>query len=306
MSSSCLSWPWLEGIAVALTDPPIPPVNDKDDRPAVKDLIQKHRTNIDAVAKALLSDEPLFDPKNKHDDLWILRFLLSNKNKVKPALKAAKSTLAFRQEYKLDETDIRATPPNTAEVNNGAHNRYMKYIDDECFCCHVPDPKLSPVFFLVFSGFHQNDLVKHVDVNDWKPAIMYVSEWCFQWTDYITRTTGLLTKNIRLVDTDGMKLSEVNMECNRRDSKAMGSMDQMYPQMLEGIKIINSTPWIRIPWKVLRTIMPKRIVSKIDFIEPLQNESEKEKLLKYISEEHLPSRFGGSYTTWPPQYDETK
>eukprot|EP00547_Thalassionema_nitzschioides_P013828 CAMPEP_0194247356 /NCGR_PEP_ID=MMETSP0158-20130606/16452_1 /TAXON_ID=33649 /ORGANISM="Thalassionema nitzschioides, Strain L26-B" /LENGTH=36 /DNA_ID= /DNA_START= /DNA_END= /DNA_ORIENTATION= len=36
------------------------------------------------------------------------------------------------------------------------------------------------------------------------------------------------------------------MEANRRDAKTMGSMDQMYPQMLEGVKIINSPSWIQI------------------------------------------------------------
>jgi hypothetical protein len=271
----------------------------------VKELVEKHRKSIDAVAKEL-RDDPTFDSDHKHDDLWVLRFLLSNKNKVKPAAKAAQATLAFRKEFKLDENDIRAFPPCTPIAQDEAHKRLMKHIEEGCFGCHVPDPQLGPIFFLVFSGFHQNDMVEFVDEQDWKPAIVYVSEWCFQWTDYITRTTGRLTKNVRFVDAEGMKLSEINMECNRRDGKVMGSMDQMYPQMLEGIKIINSPSWIQIPWKVIRTIMPKRVVSKIDFIEPLKKESEKLKLLKYISEENLPSRFGGKYTTWPPQYDEMK
>eukprot|EP00547_Thalassionema_nitzschioides_P010256 CAMPEP_0194228054 /NCGR_PEP_ID=MMETSP0156-20130528/43175_1 /TAXON_ID=33649 /ORGANISM="Thalassionema nitzschioides, Strain L26-B" /LENGTH=448 /DNA_ID=CAMNT_0038960555 /DNA_START=86 /DNA_END=1432 /DNA_ORIENTATION=+ len=447
--TSSLVWPWLKDSAVAVAgwaDPPINPVHDTDDRPSVKELVEKHRKNIDAVAKEL-RDDPLFDSDHKHDDLWVLRFLLSNKNKVKPAAKAAQATLAFRKEYKLDENDIRAFPPATPIAKDEAHKRYakhieegclpchvpdpqlgpvyflvfsgwnqsdmvkhvdeqdwksafvyisewafqwtdyitrttgrltknvrlvdaegmklseinmeanrrdgkamgsmdqmypqmlegafrkeykldendirafppftpiakieahkrlMKHIEEGCFGCHVPDPQLGPIFFLVFSGFHQNDMVKFVDEQDWKPAIVYVSEWCFQWTDYITRTTGRLTKNVRFVDAEGMKLSEINMECNRRDGKVMGSMDQMYPQMLEGIKIINSPSWIQIPWKVIRTIMPKRVVSKIDFIEPSKKESEKQKLLKYISEEDLPNRFGGKYTTWPPQYDEIK
>lgn len=72
------SWPWMKGMTVALTDPPIPPVCPEDDRKAVKDLITEYRAKIDKLRTAL-EDHPLFDYDNKHDDLWLLRFYLSHK-----------------------------------------------------------------------------------------------------------------------------------------------------------------------------------------------------------------------------------
>ena len=44
--------------------------------------------------------------------------------------------------------------------------------------------------------------------------------------------------------------------------------------------------------------MPKRLVSKIDFIRPDKNEKERQRLLKYITEENLPVIYGGKSVAW--------
>jgi hypothetical protein len=50
----------------------------------------------------------------------------------------------------------------------------------------------------------QHELAKNVAKEDWLPTCCYMSEWSFQWLDYITRTTGLLTKSVRFVETEGL------------------------------------------------------------------------------------------------------
>ena len=74
----------------------------------MKELIEEHMRLIDDVKRALGTD-PLYDV-TKHDDLWIVRFLLSHKKTVKLSVKAAKHTLQFREEHKLDEHDINGMP----------------------------------------------------------------------------------------------------------------------------------------------------------------------------------------------------
>ena len=49
--------------------------------------------------------------------------------------------------------------------------------------------------------------------------------------------------------------------------------------------------------------MPKRVVSKMDFIYPDKKEKERNRLYEYIDEEHLPVRFGGKYEEWPVAFD---
>ena len=94
------SWPWMKGVGVALADP-APPLNEYDDRPSAKALIAENRGVIEQVKKELQGDS-LYDAA-KHDELWILRFLLSHKLNTKHAVEAAKTTLAFRKEHRLDE-----------------------------------------------------------------------------------------------------------------------------------------------------------------------------------------------------------
>ena len=292
------TWPWLKECSTAISDP-IPPVNEHDDRPAVIPLITKHRSVIDQVRSELESD-PLYN-KNKHDDLWILRFVMSHKKKVKKVVKAAKYTLAFRQEHNLDAKDIRFTSPTEGFAAENL-TRYMKYLSEDALRFVLPDAHRGVVAFFNLGGCDQHALVKNVDEKDWLPCFMHFSEWTFQWQDYITRTRGRLTKSIRLADFSGVTMSGMSNECARRDGKAMGVMEDCYPQLLQSVIICNSPVWIQIPWRIIRPIMPKRVTSKIDFVNPLHCEKERDRLLAYISLEHLPVRFGGLNETWPVDF----
>ena len=121
---------------------------------------------------------------------------MSHKKK-KAALKAAKATLVFRKEHKLDEEDIRSFPAGP-ECKSDILKRYLKHVPDGSIVFTVPDAKRGVVGFLGISSIDQHELVKNVAREDWLPSFCYTSEWSFQWVDYITRTTGLLTKSVRL------------------------------------------------------------------------------------------------------------
>ena len=134
---------------MTIADPPIAPIDIYDDRPSVVALIQQHQSCIDAVRKELHSD-PLFQCL-KHDDLWILRFVLSHKKNVASAVRAAKCTLAFRKEHHLDEQDVRYQQPS----DNEALQRYMKYVRDDAIRFAIPDHQRSVVLFIDIGGVHQ-------------------------------------------------------------------------------------------------------------------------------------------------------
>jgi CRAL/TRIO domain len=292
------SWPWLEGCGATIADP-IPPVTISDDRPSAKDLIAKHRHHIDQVRTELESD-PLYRA-NKHDDLWILRFVMSHKNKVPRAVKAAKYTLAFREEHQLDAVDLRyLTPSEGFSRENMA--RYMKYCADDALLFTLPDAQRGVVAFACQAGFDQHALVQNVDEKDWLPCFLYLTEWSHQWLDYVTRTTGRLTKTIRIFDFSGAKISGINPELSRRDGKAMGVMEDCYPQLLQSLFICHAPAWAQIPWRIIRPLLPHRVASKIDFIAPHVREKERSRLLPYISLEQLPVRFGGTHTIWPVDF----
>jgi len=296
-------WPWMKGIEVALAEP-VPRTCVEDERHSALQVIAMHRSLVDQVKSELASTDPLYDP-TKHDDLWIVRFLLSHKKNPKDALKAAKATLLFRKQHKLDETgDIRAFPPHHRDsVPIEAVRRYMNAgVAEDAVIFVVPDPQRGVIAFLDMVGIDQHKLVEAVDEADWLPAFLYMSEWSFQWVDYVTRTTGLFTKSIRLADTHRILLGGINKENQRRDGKVMGIMEDCYPQMLHGIFVCNAPAWVQVPWRILRPLMPKRVVEKIDFINPLKNEKERKRLYKHIAPEHLPEKFGGKNQQWPVDF----
>jgi hypothetical protein len=285
----------MAGISVAIADP-IPLVNEYDDRVSVKALIEDNRKQIDEVKQCLQADS-LYNA-GKHDDLWILRFLLSHKKNKKAAIKAAKATLAFRNRHKLDENDIRHFPSGPL-CKSDANKRYLKYIPDGALQFTVPDIKRGVIAFLNVDVIDQHELTKNVAREDWLPTYCYVSEWSFQWLDYITRTTGLLTKSVRFVDLKKASLSKFSHEMLKRDAEAMSVMEDCYPQLLQSIFVCNAPVWIQIPWRFLRPLLPTRVVNKFDFITPEKSANERNRLLKYISEDNLPVRFGGNYEPWP-------
>jgi hypothetical protein len=82
----------------------------------------------------------------------------------------------------------------------------------------------------------------------------------------------------------------------------MGAMEDCYPQLLSAFCVCNPPIWIHVPWKIIRPYFPKRVVSKVDFINPKQNEKERNRLLAYVSEEQLATRFGGTHGHWPVQF----
>ena len=291
------SWPWMKGVGVALADP-APPLNEHDERPSAKDLVAQHRGAVEQVRQELEAD-PLYDAC-KHDELWILRFLLSHKLSVKPALKAAKTTLVFRKEHRLDERDIRAHPVGK-NCDNAVVRQHAAFTADGAVQFLVPDKRRGVIAFLHYAGIDQHGMIKNLDKSIWLPALGYMSEWSFQWVDYVTRTTGRMTKSVRLVDTRGFAMSQISYECLKRDGDAMSVMEDCYPQMLQGIFICNPPSWVHIPWKVCRNFLPKRLVSKIDFIRPDKNENERKRLFKHIAEEHLPVCYGGRNTAWGAQ-----
>jgi hypothetical protein len=281
----------MKGVDTAIADP-IDPINEYDERESVKDLIIEHKEKIDKI-RADIEKHPLYD-SSKHDDLWFLRFWLSHK-KSKTAIAAAQHTLEFRKKYHLDDKDVRAVPPQLpppdVEVLKRlaeCHTNAMQFL--------VPDPQRGVIVFAKLAAVDQKKSVATLTQADVVDVYVYWSEWSHQNVDYVTRTTGRLTKSVRFVDLAHMPMFDVNMEYNKRESMAVHEMEDCYPQMLEKVYLVNCPVWVQIPWRILRPLMPKRVVSKIDFIDPAKRETERRRLYKYLGEDSIPTALGGTNT----------
>ena len=324
--------PWLRGITMPVADP-IKPVDANDNRMSVKELLKIHSVTIEETKKMLTGDKDdegtkkgkasvataLYDPL-KHDDLWILRFVLSHaesqKNKkkvsdkaVREVAEAAKTSLEMRDKYDLDKHDIRFHPPSkttdfTSLIDAGSvtakcfqkQTTFMK--ENDAMVPKVPDVKRTVFLCLQPALMDQHKLAKEFPFEEALPAALYFSEWSFQWYDYITRTTGRLTRTTRFIIMTGISQSNMNSDYRKRNSQVLSSVQDCYPQLLNKAFICGAPTWLMALFKVVKKVMPKRLVSKMDFVAPQKNTKDKGRVLEYMSEKDLPDHLGGTNKTW--------
>jgi len=293
-------WPWMKGCSVEQQNAGQVDDSQDDERPVVRDLIREHRDLIDQMAAALSSseNEESYDA-TKHDDLWCLRFLLSHKKNLPKAIQAAKTTLVFRREHGLDELgDIRETAPQNAEIAAWQRFRDSGGVSERSILYTVPDLQRGGVLTFFDIGSMDPHKLAKLSVDDWIASIAYMNEWNYQWLDYLTRTTGRLTKSVRIVDVGTARLSQIDLTCQDRYTKAIATMQDCFPQAVQCIYVCYAPAWIYVPWKTIRPYLPVRVVSKMDFLDP-SVAKDRQRLLHATADspEHLPTRFGGANET---------
>lgn len=302
--NSSTEWPWMKDTKCRL-DHPIEHVDPYDKRPPVKAMILKHRNEIDALRKQL-EVHPLY-VGSKHDDLWLMRFLFSHRMNQQMALDAATNTLEFREKYNLDEWDIRHIEVKASEMREtdypfaeAAAKMFDCYDAEDTMIYYVPDPKRGVVGFLHLEGRNQHRMAERLTQQDYFEAHLFSTEWKFQWLDYLTRSTGLMTKYLSIADCLGCHRGMMNKHSKHMDSVAAKSMEDKYPQLLGSMVIVNAPIWINVVFAIIKPFVPKRLLEKINLIKPLKRERDLHALQEYMSLRDLPRRYGGHMIEWPP------
>ena len=136
--------------------------------------------------------------------------------------------------------------------------------------------------------------------NEYFEAHLYLSEWKFQWLDYLTRTTGRVTKYLSIADCDEVSRKMIHRDCKKQDSQAAKILEDKYPQLLGAMLVCNAPIWADVVFTILKPFLPKRLLAKVNLIKPLKKERDLLLVLEYISREHLPAKYGGNLQEWPP------
>lgn len=334
--------------------------NPHDDRPFISDLLVKHSVAIEAVRSRIQADngggsssigKVLYnkgDNAKRYDDIWILRFVLSHKGKdnVKSAAKAAIRTMKFREDKKLNEVgDLRPRIQNHGDAidrdrirlstlsSNGSmelkplpgFTLYDSFCGEHCAFQILPDTNRGLVVICDAGQIDMEGVIQNMTEEAMTEKYIYLKEAFFQVADEVTRRTGRLTKQMNLIDLGNVTWKELNRNRAyvKRDAKCAKALEDYYPQLLGTSFIANSPAWLSGVWSVFRSLFPKRVVEKVDFLPPLERiirARSKSRLtsssrspgassadylnllkpiLRYISEEHLPVRYGGRNEQWP-------
>mmetsp|Transcript_3022 Transcript_3022/g.7100 ORF Transcript_3022/g.7100 Transcript_3022/m.7100 type:complete len:314 (+) Transcript_3022:44-985(+) len=292
------NWVWMQGAKSSVKGSSNKSNEDIDDsrRPLISDLLAENRNLINDL-QAELSKDDLYD-QDKHDDLWMLRFLLSHKKDLCKALSAAKETLEFRKKYKLDEKDIRSVLPQDIKEPNDVPSRgFQCFLDNGVSRDAIRLVVPNETSYGVVVYFSIKDIETHklgeVDNDDWVAGMIYVNECQFQWNDYITRTTGRLTKSIHVIDVSDISLSMYDSTTQGKYTTAGKQLQNCYPQGVQSYFVCNAPFWIQGPWKIMKPLLPVRVVSKLDFLNPKKYEPDRDQILRFVPFGQLPTQFGG-------------
>lgn len=290
--------------------------NRYDDRPFISDLLTEHSAAIKSVQEIIQADDAAQEICNKainserYDDIWILRFVLSHKGNVKSASKAALRTIQFREEKKINEIgDIRHRLQNLGDVIDakrlsGEPLPGWELVNGLCgeyaALQTIPDHNRGPILFCDVGQIDMDGLAEEMQEEAMTEYLIHLNEAYYQVLDGITRRTGRLTKLFKFIDMGNVQLRKMNRTYLKRDAAINKVLEDYYPQLLGAMVVVNGPGWLSAFWSMLRPFFPKRLVEKIDFL-PSNRKSKKylKPVLRYISEEHLPERYGGKNQQWP-------
>ena len=261
-------------------------------RQSVHALLAAHEADVQTLRKNL-EQHALFDPAC-HDNLWLLRFVMSHPSSKDKGAAAARATLEYRQKHSLD-TDDYTTRPAVASILA----RFYRHVEAGGIAYYAPDPSRGVMIVGRPMKIDFHAIARELSVEDTAIWARVSAEWIHRYVDEVTRRTGYLTKYARVVDLRGMRLSRLSREFQRRQRESAKELEDYYPQMLEAVCLCHPPSWIQGVWRTMRGLMPPRFVEKVDMISPTTSRSERDRLLRFCTLDALPTFLGGTCAQFP-------
>eukprot|EP00747_Dinoflagellata_sp_TGD_P065868 gnl/TRDRNA2_/TRDRNA2_154547_c0_seq2.p1 gnl/TRDRNA2_/TRDRNA2_154547_c0~~gnl/TRDRNA2_/TRDRNA2_154547_c0_seq2.p1 ORF type:complete len:544 (+),score=90.84 gnl/TRDRNA2_/TRDRNA2_154547_c0_seq2:125-1756(+) len=223
-------------------------------------LLKQHGDRIQKLLSSLRSagEDDVGAPP--FDEIWALRFLLSNKGEDEVAFKNAKETLAWRREKK----DLIDAAREGKKLERFAHIERMVAAD-----YHGCTTSGQPIYFLRAGILNLNALMEEIDADTIVDFTMYKKEVGFVLADEITRRTRVLTKIITVNDLNHISISSLSWIIPDKRFQTMlsavsRSSEVYYPQLLEKAVVIN-VPYIFYSlWSsVVKRLMSEKARAKV-------------------------------------------
>jgi hypothetical protein len=256
----------------------------------IQALIRTHGILIAALRK-LVVNEPLYSAR-EHDDLSLLRFLLSHSLSVERAARAFRTALEWRAAHGVDAiaAELRAglrQPdfPHYARVQQGMPFHLLGFetgVEQPVMYISVPELKIPQ---MMRDGLTADQYVLYN---------RYLTEHIWQTVDAAQRRTGRLVKLVRVIDARDMSLRHVSMKFFNAVAAAARGAEDVYPQMIGGFFLCNTGSAMKFFFEhTIRPLLPSRVVGKTAFYEPLLQPADLEALLGWLPRERLPIAVGG-------------
>jgi len=216
----------------------------KEHASAVKELNEKVKTEIEGAG----------DVGTPTDDLFLLRFLLSNKMDVDVAAEKVRAALAFRKE--------------NIDLLRAAKNGYGHYILDTAAHFQTIDliPQMvgcKPVTVARVAKCDAKTLMKTLSVDEAALALVAANEGNFQIVDEKTRSTGRIVKALTILDLAGMSLFQNDLKFNAAQAKSSKLSDSLYPQLLGKVVLLHMSSPLRWLINMVSKLVSKKTAEKL-------------------------------------------
>ena len=185
--------------------------------------MRKHAAAVAGVTKLVAEDE-LYDPK-RHDELWMLRYVLSHtKGGVPAAARAARFTLAWRAANGMDELAV-ALRDTSCIDHPWIVRAHKTHITPGAVQYRHPDERRGPILLCSLVGVDYHAAMRLLPREQHAASMRVMQEWFFLRCDSVTRRAGRLTKAARFVQVRGFKMGSLNREWLKMDANIAKEME---------------------------------------------------------------------------------
>lgn len=228
------------------------------DRVPIAELKVRHRHQIEELRGDLESSLAAAGSPQWADDVWLLRYLLSFKEKIPEAAEAAKRAIAWRQEnaFLCEAARSRSAPPGLSQRALEAIGAFYTggYRGATVFG--------DPVFVIRAGTLNMPLLMDNVSEDELFQWIVFMNESVWQYCEALSLRKGYFVKQITLVDLAGVPMKR-DARFFRAYGKSSKQNEWLRPQLIGKTVGFNPPPWIKLVWQIAATFMSKRSVDKV-------------------------------------------
>lgn len=228
------------------------------DRVPLADLKQRHAHQIAELRADLEGCLAAAGSPQYADDVWLLRYLLSYKEKVPEAAGAARQAVAWREENAAlcDSARSRIPPPGLSQRALEAIAAFYTggYRGASVFG--------DPIFVIRAGCLNMPMLMDHVSEDELFLWIVFMNECVWQYCEALTLRRGYFVKQITLVDLAGAQMKR-DGRFFRAYGRSSKQNEWLRPQLIGKTIGFNPPPWVKLVWQIAATFMSKRSVDKV-------------------------------------------
>jgi hypothetical protein len=186
-----------------------------------------------------------------YDDIWLLRFILSNGNQG--AEKAGRATLAYRA-ANVELLERAAVGDNT---------KYQPLLRYSIAQVYSQRTTMDEPVQLIRAG--KSNVKKLMDLfteDEVVESMNFQKEQLFLMCDEATRRTRRLVKMVTCLDMHSSKFTDNDKRFFKALGRASKDSELYYPQLLQITVAINVPSYLNLIWPIAKRVMPAKTLAK--------------------------------------------